>query len=118
MSLLSDSTNPAAVTQSRGAHQATVDGDALFGSVARGSGSLQPLGTGQVHKVELGGERLVLVHLGVPVGDPVVGLGLLLSENDTHDHWLDSLLYCVIGLIGRAYAHCRRHRRELGTGGW
>lgn len=106
------------MTQRREAHQATVDGDALFSSVARRSGSLQPLGTGQVHKVELGGERLVLVHLRVPVGDPVISLGLLLSENDTHDHWLDSLLYCLFWMIGRAYEHCRRRRRELGTGGW
>ena len=36
--------------------EATVDGDALLGPVARGSGPLQPLRPGQVNKVELGGQ--------------------------------------------------------------
>lgn len=81
---LSDFTNPAGVTQRREAHQSTVDRDALFGSVARRSGSLQPLGTGQVHEVKLGRQRLVLVHLRVSVGDSVISLGFLLSDTHTH----------------------------------
>lgn len=68
------------------AHQSTVNGDALFGSIARRSGSLQPLGPGQVHKVELGRQRLVLVHLRVSVGDSVISLTFLLSDKDTHTH--------------------------------
>lgn len=64
------------------AHQSTVDGDALFGPLAGGSGPLQPLGAGEVHKVKFGRQRLVLVQLRVAVGDSVVGLVLVLDDGD------------------------------------
>jgi len=65
------------------AHQPTVDGDSLFGSLARRSGSLQPLGPGQIHEVKLGRQRLVLVHLRVSIsGDSVVTLTFLLNDDN------------------------------------
>ena len=69
--------------QKEESHQATVDGDALFGSIAGCSGSLQPLGTCQVHKVKLGRQRLVLVQLRVSVGHFVISLIFLLSNRNT-----------------------------------
>lgn len=41
-------------------YQPTVDGDALLGSLARGTRPLQPLRASQVHKVKLGCQGLVL----------------------------------------------------------
>lgn len=83
---LSDFTNPAGAMQRRDSHQPAVNGDALFGSMARRSGSLQPLRTSQVHEVKLGRQRLVLVHLRVSVGDSVISLGFLLCDKKKNMH--------------------------------
>lgn len=42
------------------AYQTTVDGDALLGPFTGGPCPLQPLGAGQVHKVKLSSECLIL----------------------------------------------------------
>lgn len=70
----------AAAGDATAAHQPTVDGDALFGPIPSRPSPLQPLRTGQVHKMELGGQRLVLVHLRVSIGDSVIRLVLLLQD--------------------------------------
>lgn len=77
-------------TKKEGAHQSTVDGDSLFGSITCRSSSLQPLRTGQVHKVKLGCQRLVLVHLGVSIGNSIISLSFLLNDNVMHKYKLVS----------------------------
>lgn len=52
------------------AYQAAVDGDALLGPLAGGPRPLQPLRAGQVHKVKLGSERLVLPRGSRAFGEP------------------------------------------------
>lgn len=85
-------------TEEEEAHQSTVDGDALFGSIACRSGSLQPLRTGQVHKVKLGCQRLVLIHLRVSIRDSVISLSFLLMDNDIHKHWLVTQLCAILAV--------------------
>lgn len=64
-------------------YQSTVDGDALFGPVARRSSPLQSLRPGQVHEVKLSCQCLVLVHLRVPVRHAVVPFVLLVVLQQT-----------------------------------
>ena len=88
------------------AYQPTVDGDALLGPLARGPCPLQPLGAGQVHKVKLGSECLVLTRRRGAIRKPAHGLVHLWGSQPA---WAPLLPAPALGPQGQRGWGCLAH---------